>query len=506
MKGSQSASPAIDGPCDTVYLEVARLTQKLGSEMLARMIEQSESYPHWNLSDWDRTCLIRLIRENKSLMCATFSAQLKAYFGEFRREIKAPKTMGWHGQGSESVIENERLREIAQQHQKSFKTITRNILKRLQTCVHRSRASAHENPIQINRFCEAFQITTHKLNLQLEYRLALYNLFSDHVIGVLNPLYQRIDRVLQSRGMLPDPGTRPYSRNRHAVRSVDPAKSRQSRPDPHTISKVRKKLDRLTRPLRDHGVSDLIFEKVWLPLLVQIAQHQGCASNTWHETIRMIKKQVWAMTPKSTRADQTQLIRILPEVEFSLRRAMRSLNLTPSLQRSLSGFFKLERQHVVHKTAENLTKTKAEKPQNKKRATDPDHVSNNTHEPNHFDEMMQTGRFMVMTDTITAIKASQAQAPPPTIAPRSRRISTRLTRGEWISITQEDNHILAKLAWKADDNSWFIFVDRGGKRVCELDAKTLEHRFTRGAMSRMDSSGTSVNAKKYRNSFMTQLG
>ena len=221
MKGSQSVSPTIDGPCDAVYLEAARLTQKLGNEMLARMIEQSESYPHWNLSDWDRTCLIRLIRENKSLMCATFSAQLKAYFGEFRREIKAPQAMGWRNQGSESVIENERLREIAQQHQKSFKKTTRSILKRLQICVRRSHANAHQNPVQVNRFCEAFQITTHRLNLQLEYRLALYNLFSDHFIGVLNPLYQRIDRVLQSRGMLPGPGAEPYSHNHHVVRSAD---------------------------------------------------------------------------------------------------------------------------------------------------------------------------------------------------------------------------------------------------------------------------------------------
>jgi len=60
-----------------------------------------------------------------------------------------------------------------------------------------------------------------------------------------------------------------------------------------------------------------------------------------------------------------------------------------------------------------------------------------------------------------------------------------------------------KLAWKAEDSSLFIFVDRDGKRVCEIDASSLSEKFESGEISLGDASVS--DTEKVRTSFMTSL-
>ena len=62
--------------------------------------------------------------------------------------------------------------------------------------------------------------------------------------------------------------------------------------------------------------------------------------------------------------------------------------------------------------------------------------------------------------------------------------------------------ILAKLAWKAEDSSLLIFVDRDGTRICEIDAVKLSEQFESGEVSLMDSA---VDSEKTQFSFMKTL-
>ena len=254
---------------------------------------------------------------------------------------------------------------------------------------------------------------------------------------------------------------------------------------------VKSQLHELTQPLRIQGTAVIMFEKVWLPLLVQIALKQGMDSDPWHKTISMVKKQVWSLIPKSTVEEQEELLKTLPLVEHSLHRAMRSLRLAESLQQSLRDYLKLEQQDVVEKTARNILEAKRRTRSLAQQSFDS--VDDST----EFDAMMQTGIFQVPTDMLAEFNAVKPEKP------KKINQAQALSAGEWVNMMHEGNKILAKLAWKAEDSSLFIFVDRDGARICEIDADELTRRFDSGAVSLLQS-GT-VDSEKTQFSFLKSI-
>jgi hypothetical protein len=68
---------------------------------------------------------------------------------------------------------------------------------------------------------------------------------------------------------------------------------------------------------------------------------------------------------------------------------------------------------------------------------------------------------------------------------------------------QGEKRKLAKLAWKSEDAALFIFVDRDGKRISEVDAVQLAQHFESGEVSLTDSAP--VDNSKTRTSFMKTI-
>ena len=254
---------------------------------------------------------------------------------------------------------------------------------------------------------------------------------------------------------------------------------------------VKERLAEITQPLRIQATPMILFEKVWLPLLVQIALQHGMDSDPWHKTIAMIQKQVWSLIPKANPEEQAELLDVLPVVAHSLHRAMRSLKLAESLQQSLRDFLKLEQQNVAEQTARSIIEAKRKTRSLSAQSFAPEDDST------EFDEMMQTGVFQIPDDMLTAFKSAKPEPP--------KKINQvqALNIGDWVKIKEGWDHKLAKLAWKAEDSMLFIFVDRDGKRVCEVDATKLAHQFESGEIS-ISGSNTS-DAKKIHTSFLKSL-
>jgi len=254
---------------------------------------------------------------------------------------------------------------------------------------------------------------------------------------------------------------------------------------------VKERLAEITQPLRIQGTSLILFEKVWLPLLVQIALQNGQDSDPWHKAITMVQKQVWSMIPKASPEEQSELLEVLPAVAHSFHRAMRSLKLAESLQQSLRDFLKLEQQNVAEQTARSIIEAKRKTRSLSAQSFSPEEDST------EFDEMMQTGVFQIPADMLTAFKSAKPEPP--------KKINQvqALNVGEWVKIKEGQDHNLAKLAWKAEDSTLFIFVDRDGKRVCEVDATKLAQQFESGEIS-ISGSDTS-DVKKIQTSFMKPL-
>ncbi|MDB4582837.1 DUF1631 domain-containing protein [Draconibacterium sp.] len=647
------------------YAEVATFSKKLTNEMLVRMIDSAANYRDWNLSADEGERLVKLIKYKQRIICSTFAFQLNRNFADFKAAndgqtqddgLEKPEQTELSGANANS--ESEALEAITQRHGDAFKSFDTCILKRLQTCIRRSRANRYENPLQLRRLCAAYSYAVDSLNLEAADKLALYQLFADRFIDALGPLYRRIDQLLFDHGMLPDmPAARIQLRNPEGLSESQPPstlklnqsacllvllqqfkeKSRTSAshfqnyfPDlkqsfgrydlndydeqidqlnlifklifededlplpvkqqlsrlqayvfitaiqedgflrrssnparrlldgiisneveitkngnadfsgVHFIQEhidsmtalqfitvehysqmlegylshvkenetsirrkrkleatrkvlplVKERLAEITQPLRIQGTPLILFEKVWLPLMVQIALQNGMDSEPWHKALTMVKKQVWSLIPKTSPEEQAELLEVLPIVAHSLHRAMRSLKLAESLQQSLRDFLKLEQQNVAEETARSIIEAKR-----KTRSLSAQSFASED-DTTEFDEMMQTGVFQIPADMLTAFKSAKPEPP------KKINQAQALKVGDWVYIKEGEDRKLAKLAWKAEDSMLFIFVDRDGKRVCEVDATMLTQQFESGEISISGANTTDV--KKTQTSFMKTL-
>ncbi|MCP4472442.1 MAG: DUF1631 domain-containing protein [Gammaproteobacteria bacterium] len=661
----QQHSKSISG--QDVFAEVADCSKKLISERLVRMIESTGDYHGWDLSDEDATRLNKLIRYKQRIICSSFAFQLKRHFSEFKTDSDSPspgagrhdwEELGISGAGDNAEID--KMESITTRYEEAFKDFDQSILKRLQACIKRPRASVYHNPLQIKRLCESFRYAIDSLNLEVNYRLALYQLFADRFIESLGPLYRQIDLLLLNHGMLPDiPPARIHLRSFEGLsesappqklklsniacrlilvqrfkekarvstssyrnyfpelkralascglneydehidqlnlifklifededlpspvkqqlarlqiyvfitaiqedgflrRSSNPARrlldgiigseveiachgnaefsgvrfirehiesmasrefitvdsysemldgyqtyvrenersicrQRKMEATRKVLPLVKERLSDITQPLRMLEMPLILFEKVWLPLLVQIALQQGMDSDAWHKTISIVQKQVWSLIPKENPEEQAELLEVLPTIAHSLHRAMRSLKLAESLQQSLRDYLKLEQQNVAEQTARNIIETKRKTRSLSAQSFDSKSKEDNT----EFDELMQTGMFQMPPDMLEAFKTNKPE--------KSVKIDQvgALSVGDWVNFIQGKAKTLGKLAWKSEESTLFIFIGRDGKRICEVDAGKLARQFESGEVSLSGSDST--DAVKSRSSFMKTL-
>ncbi len=255
---------------------------------------------------------------------------------------------------------------------------------------------------------------------------------------------------------------------------------------------VKSQIDEITQPLRVQGTSRIIFNKVWCPLMVQIALHRGMNSDPWNKALEMIRKQVWTMIPKSSEEEEQQLQQALPKVKHSLYRAMRSLKLAEGLQRSLIDYLKLEQQNVIEETRRNIAEKK------RKSRSLGEQSFKSFEDTTDFDAMMQTGIFQVPTEMIEAMDAANKQKQ----AKKTNQVEA-LKVSDWVRLNHDGRQVLAKVAWKSDDSNLFIFVDRDGTRVCELTGVEIGQCFESGDIALVDAS--TMDAEKNQYSFMKNL-
>ncbi len=71
-----------------------------------------------------------------------------------------------------------------------------------------------------------------------------------------------------------------------------------------TTQIVQAMMREITVPLQALNKSSILFDKVWSPLLLQIALTDGLKSTAFIKTVQMAKTQVWSLVPKTTEKDQ----------------------------------------------------------------------------------------------------------------------------------------------------------------------------------------------------------
>ncbi len=249
----------------------------------------------------------------------------------------------------------------------------------------------------------------------------------------------------------------------------------------------------MTLPLRIQGRSLILFDEVWSPLLLEVALARGFKSQAWKKIMTIAKTQVWVLTPKSSEKELDKLVSATAQVEKSLSQSMRSLKLSIDQQASLLEFLEHEQSDIIAQTRiairESAKARKSEKTlETRKPETTPEEKQerpNLADTIDEFSDIMDTGSFESSDDMLIALDGDKDETlrgqsiPPP--------VAVDIHKGDWIEIKKDSNTVLAKLTWKSDDQTQFIFVDRDGNRVCEINNTDLDKELEAGTMSLISS-------------------
>lgn len=235
-------------------------------------------------------------------------------------------------------------------------------------------------------------------------------------------------------------------------------------------------MQEFTIPLQVQNRSTILFDKVWSPLMLQVALTDGLKSSSWTKLVQTVKTQVWALTPKTVECDYQTLQTMIPHVSKSLVKSMDSLKLSAKLQKSLIEYLELEQAEVIRNSEINikaLDKTPKPESQAKKVEASTDKVTDST-------------SVAKSTDSQPVAKNQEVLDADPEIRQDVETTVSEadsLKLGDWIEIKDDDTEILAKLTWRAEDSSLFIFVDREGTRVREVDGVTLDYEIAAGQIT-----------------------
>jgi hypothetical protein len=259
--------------------------------------------------------------------------------------------------------------------------------------------------------------------------------------------------------------------------TVTPADPKTVKQQPDKTAEVTKTtqivlsmMQEFTIPLQVQNRSTILFDKVWSPLMLQVALTDGLKSSSWTKLVQTVKTQVWALTPKTVECDYQTLQTMIPHVSKSLVRSMDSLKLSAKLQKSLIEYLELEQAEVIRNSEINI-KALEQKPKP---------------EPESQAEKSETStskKIDAAAESSSAVKTEEAN---PVIQEDVKTTVSKadsLILGDWIEIKDDDSEILAKLTWRAEDSSLFIFVDREGNRVREVDGVTLDYEIAAGQIT-----------------------
>ncbi len=214
--------------------------------------------------------------------------------------------------------------------------------------------------------------------------------------------------------------------------------------------------------------------------MLQVALTDGLKSSSWTKLVQTVKTQVWALTPKTVECDYQTLQTMIPHVSKSLVKSMDSLKLSAKLQKSLIEYLELEQAEVIRNSEINIKSLdKKPKPESqaKKVEASTDKVIN---------KVTDSTSVAKSTDSQPVAKNQEVLDADPEIqqdAETTVSEADNLKLGDWIEIKDDDTVILAKLTWRAEDSSLFIFVDREGTRVREVDGVTLDYEIAAGQIT-----------------------
>jgi len=228
--------------------------------------------------------------------------------------------------------------------------------------------------------------------------------------------------------------------------------------------KIQREVQELLTPLKSElkNINAIrpIFDRVIEPMLLGIANQNRIGSIPWHQSFNIAQTLVWTLTPKSSTVENQTMASTFFSLLSYLTKAMNVLNLSKQEKDNIIQILSTEHSRVVEQTEKNILHYAVKK------------SSKNT------PQARASSNFQIDNVFLHDLKTHRDSTPK---TQQGIKVAASIEIGDWVEIKPKGGKtITAKLTWKAADNSSFIFVDRLGNKVKELNLKSLASEIDSG--------------------------
>ena len=467
-----------------VFHAAGELIQEKLPTLLRRVLRDTSDHEQWDLDDKEKQKFLKLLDDKERIVVSSFMFQLKQNLDHFEKS----------GATHLRIVP----RAETNKNQGLYSSFNESLMQRLSDIIGRPPIPLTENPVHLFNLKHFWNYAIDSLFLGDTERAILSKAFEQQFLPKLGVFYRALDRHLFKAGILSDiPVARLNLRNPddyadtvnsslgnigehfsqliHEKRKEQAAAEEKSRKLEEMHLKIKSHLEENRSKLDNRQA--YFFDNLWLPYLAAIALDEGTSSLAWENAINQMDLFYLSIQPCASRFEVRQMVESWEPARKAVQAVFDKLSATTHQKQVLSDFYERSFEHVLNGSVEQAAQSiRASRPLSAQSV-----ICREAEEFKRLFEDFQMPASNEMLDQIAPLSPQQIQLPS----------SEELHEGDWAEMKQPrtKRKLMIKLAWKANDLSKYIFVDRSGKRVCELDHAAVAEKLDNGDISPINQVG-----------------
>jgi hypothetical protein len=231
----------------------------------------------------------------------------------------------------------------------------------------------------------------------------------------------------------------------------------------------------------------------WKDVLILSYLRQDKEPDKWEETLRLLDKLIWSVTPPRDLTERSEIIRAIPPLLKQVKGGLESISLEPHQVASL--LKDLEKCHMACLRASSIASkttgqiTKNAPLENRIKIRDPQIAEAITEIREHLPDISNIDiEEVVVGDIIGIFPSRKVEQSAEIVNDEYLQKAKSLNIGEWLEFLDDNKSWRGKLSWKSPVTSLCVFVNRRGAKVAEMRTNELAIRMRQGLARVVDDS------------------
>ncbi len=464
-----------------VYRSTCELIQELLPTLLRRTLRDTTDHEQWDLDDKEKQKFLKLLDNKERIVISSFMFQLKQSLEGFEKSganhlriVPRAETSNNHG---------------------LFAFFNESLMQRLSDIIGRPAIPLTENPVHLFNLKQFWNYAIDSLFLGSTERAILNEAFEQRFIPRLGSFYRAMDKHLFEANILADiPVARinlrdpadysdPVDSSLGYIGEIFSQLINQKREEKAAAEEKSRKLEEMHLTIKNHLEETrnkldkrqaYFFDNLWLPYLAAIALDEGTGSKTWDKAINQLDQFYKSIQPCASRFEVRQMIESWEPARQAVAEVFDKLSASSHQKQVLSDFYERSFENVLNGSVEQAAMAiRGSRPLSAQSVI--------CREAEEFKSLFENFKMPASTEMLEKIAPLSPQQ-------EAIAITVDINEGDWAEMTQPrtKRKLRIKLAWKANDLSKYIFVERSGKRVCELDHAALLEKLDNGDITPID--------------------